>query len=80
MSSYLFSVMAQSNTGSDWNWFLIFIVFVVVLAIALIIQARFSQKEVAELEHHEEDAHHEEELVPAAVAEPAPEPEPEAGP
>ena len=75
MSSHLFSVMGQSNGGSDWNWFLIFIIFVVVLAIALIIQARFSQKDAAELEHHEEDAHHEEELVPAAIAEHQPKPE-----
>ncbi len=54
MFSSLFSLMAQSNTGSDWNWFLIFIIFVVVLSIALIIQAKFSKKDAAELEHHEE--------------------------
>jgi predicted flap endonuclease-1-like 5' DNA nuclease len=77
MSSYLFSVMAQSGTGSDWNWFLIFIIVVVVLAIALIIQARFSQKDAAEFEHHEEGDHHEEELTPAGIAEPELEPEPE---
>jgi predicted flap endonuclease-1-like 5' DNA nuclease len=87
MSSYLFSIMAQSNTGSDWNWFLIFILFVVVLAIALIVQARFSKDEVAELAHHEEDTHQEEaELVPdaAVVSEPeleaASQPQPPAQP
>ena len=78
MSSYLFSITAQSNTGSDWNWFLIFIIFVVVLAIALIIQAKFSQKDAAKLEHHEEDDHHEETgLAPASLAEPEVESEPE---
>ena len=81
MSSYLFSVMAQSGTGSDWNWFVIFISFVVILAIALIIQARFSKKDAAELEHHEEDAHHAEaELAPAAQADTEPEPEVEVVP
>lgn len=81
MSSYLFSITAQSGTGSDWNWFLIFIIFVVVLAIALVIQAKVSQKDVAELEHHAEEAHQDEaELVPAAVADPEPEPEPVAEP
>lgn len=81
MSSSLFSLMAQSKTGSDWNWFLIFIVFVVVLAIALVVQAKFSKKDAAELERHEEDSHHDEaELVPAAVTEPDPEPEPEVEP
>ncbi len=78
MSSYLFSIMAQSNTGSDWNWFLIFVIFVVVLAIALVVQASFSKKDAAELEHHEEDAHHDEpESAPAVVAEPETESEPE---
>jgi predicted flap endonuclease-1-like 5' DNA nuclease len=57
MSSSLFSILAQSNTGSDWNWFLIFIVFVIILAVALIIQAMFSKEEATELEHHEETAH-----------------------
>ena len=67
MSSYLFSVMAQSGAGSDWNWFLIFIIFVVILAIALVVQARFSKKDAAELEHHEDEAQHEEaELIPEA--------------
>ena len=43
MSSSLYSIMAQSNTGSDWNWFLTFIVFVVILAVALIVQAYVQQ-------------------------------------
>jgi predicted flap endonuclease-1-like 5' DNA nuclease len=74
MSSYLFSIMSQSHTGSDWNWFLIFIIFVVVLVIALVIQARFSKDEVAELEHHEEETHHEEAaLTPSAAVLPEPE-------
>lgn len=78
MSSYLFSVMGQSNTGSDWNWFLIFIIFVVVLAIALIIMARFSKKDAAELEHHEEETHQAEaSLASATVVETEPEPESE---
>jgi len=69
--------MAQSNTGSDWNWFLIFVIVVVVLAIALIIQAKISGIDAAELEHHEEVHHEEEELVPGAVADSVGEPEPE---
>ena len=77
MSSSLFSIMAQSNTGSDWNWFLIFVIFVVVLAIVLIVQAKFSKQDAAEFEHHEADTHHDEaELAPAAPA--AVEPKPEA--
>ena len=73
MSSSLYSIMAQSNTGSDWNWFLIFVGFVIILAIALIVQAMFSKKDAAELEFHEEEAHHEEaEPVPAAAAQPEP--------
>ena len=79
MSSYLFSVMAQSGAGSDWNWFLIFIIFVVILAIALVVQARFSKEDAAELTHHEEDDQHEEaELVPEASPDPETEPESEA--
>ena len=87
MSSSLYTIMAQSNTGSDWNWFLIFIIFVVILAIALIVQAAFTRKDTDEFEFHEEEAHHEaespaEEATRAAVValEPAPEPEPEPKP
>ncbi len=58
MSSSLFSLLAQSGTGSDWNWFLIFIIFVVILTIALVVQARFSKKDAAEFEHHEEESHY----------------------
>ena len=77
MSSYLLSVMGQSNSGSDWKWFLIFIIFIVVLAIALIIMARFSKKDAAELEHHEEEVHLDQtRLASAAVVDPEPEPEP----
>ena len=78
MSSSLFSIMAQSSTGSDWNWLLTFIIFVVVLAVALIIQAFFSSHDAAQLEfhEHEEDAHHAEEAH--TVAAPQPEPEPQA--
>lgn len=79
MSSSLFSVMGQSNTGSDWNWLLIFILFVIVLAIALVIQTRFSTQEAVELaqeiHHHAEEDHPEaveETLAPAAMAEPEP--------
>ena len=82
MSSSLFSVMAQSGTGSDWNWLLVFILFVVVLAIALVIQARFSTQEADELaqeiHHHAEEEHGEtaeEELAPAALPESEPEPQ-----
>jgi len=70
--------MTQSNTGSDWNWFLIFVIVVVVLAIALIIQAKISGIDAAELEHHEEVHQEEEELVPGVVADSVVEPEPEA--
>ena len=70
MASILFSVMAQSNTGSDWNWFLIFIIFVVVLAIALIIQAMFSKKDAAEYEHHAEEEHEQIEQIPEDEAQP----------
>lgn len=94
MSSSLFSIMAQSNTGSDWNWLLTFIIFVVVLAVALIIQAFFSKHDAAALEFHEhqEEAHHEAAPQPEpessaetevqAVAEPAlqPQQEPQAEP
>jgi len=74
MSSSLYSIMAQSNTGSDWNWFLIFIIFVVILAIALIVQAKFSKGDAAEFEEHQEA-----EQPPAAAAQPEPQAEPEAG-
>jgi predicted flap endonuclease-1-like 5' DNA nuclease len=88
MSSFLFSILAQTEagTGSDWNWLLIFLIFVVVVAIAMILQTRFSAKEAAELaqetHHHEEESHPEAaavELAPAALAEPEPEtpPQPE---
>jgi predicted flap endonuclease-1-like 5' DNA nuclease len=76
MSSLLFSILAQTETGtgSDWNWLLIFIVFVIILVIALVIQARFSTIEAEELAHethHEEDTHEEAEpeLAPVAVTE-----------
>jgi predicted flap endonuclease-1-like 5' DNA nuclease len=80
MSSSLFSILAQLNTGSDWNWFLIFIVFVIILAVALIIQAMFSKEEAAELEHHEETVHDaaEEVAVDETSSQPEPEEEPEA--
>ncbi len=79
MSSSLFSIMAQSNTGSDWNWFLIFIIFVIILTIALIVQARFSKQDAAELDGHAADAHHQgAEPPPAVAAQPEPEPEAEA--
>ena len=74
MSSSLYSIMAQSTTGSDWNWFLIFIIFVVILAIALIVQAKFSKGDAAEFEEHEEAHHEESEQPPAAEAQPEPEP------
>lgn len=92
MSSFLFSIMAQSSTGSDWNWLLTFIIFVVVLAVALIIQAFFSKHDAAQLafHEHEEETHHEAAPQPEssaqtevqAVAEPAlqPEQEPQAEP
>jgi small subunit ribosomal protein S2 len=74
--------MAQSSTGSDWNWLLTFLIFVVVLAVALIIQAFFSSHDASELEFHEhkEGAHHAEEAHIAAALQPEPEPqaEPEA--
>jgi predicted flap endonuclease-1-like 5' DNA nuclease len=69
--------MAQSNTGSDWNWFLIFIIFVVLLAVALIVQAIFSKEEADELAFHEEEDHHQVEPESEAEAEVEPEPEPE---
>lgn len=70
MSSSLFSLMAQSNTGSDWNWLLIFIFFVVVLAVAMIVQTQFSKQEAAELEHHAGEVHHEEtDLTPGVAIE-----------
>jgi predicted flap endonuclease-1-like 5' DNA nuclease len=66
-----FSVMAQSSTGSDWNWLLIFIISVVILAVALIVQTKFSKQEAAELEHHAGEAHHEEmQLASDAALEP----------
>ena len=81
MSSSLFSILAQSNTGSDWNWFLTFIVVVIILAVALIIQAMFSKEEAAELEPHEGVAHDAAEEVAVDEAqpesEPGSEPEPE---
>jgi small subunit ribosomal protein S2 len=82
MSSPLFSIMAQSSTGSDWNWFLTFLIFVVVLAVALIIQAFFSKHDAAELAFHEhgEEAHHEEEAHHDAVVQPEPEPQAESEP
>jgi predicted flap endonuclease-1-like 5' DNA nuclease len=82
MTSSLFSIMAQSNTGSDWNWLLTFIIFVVVLAVALIIQAFFSKHDAAELEfhEHEEEAHHEEGAHHEAVAQPEHETQAEAEP
>jgi len=81
MSSYQFSVMAQSGAGSDWNWFLIFIIFVVILAIALVVQARFSKKDAADLEHREDETQHEEaELVPETSPDPEPEPEADSEP
>jgi len=65
MSASLFSVLNQSSASSDWNWLLIFIIFVIVLTIALIVQTRFSKQEAADLEHHAGEAHHEEtELAP----------------
>lgn len=81
MSSSLFSIMAQSSTGSDWNWLLTFIIFVVVLAVALIIQAFFSSHDAAQLEfqEHEEEAHHEEE-VHHETEQPESEPEPQVEP
>ena len=81
MSSSLFSIMAQSSTGSDWNWLLTFIIFVVVLAVALIIQAFFSKHDAAQLEfhEHEEDAHHAE-TPHEAVAQPEPDAQAEAEP
>jgi len=70
--------MTQSSTGSDWNWLLIFIIFVVVLAVALIVQTRFSKQEAAGLEHHDDKAHHEKaELAPETVVEPEGASEPE---
>ena len=82
MSSSLFSIMAQSSTGSDWNWLLTFIIFVVVLAIALIIQAFLSKHDASQLEFqvHEEEAHHEEGTHHEAARQPEPQPqaEPEA--
>ena len=81
MSSLLLSPVAQSNMGSDWNWLLVFIIFVVVLTIALLIQARFSEVDAAEYEHHEEDDHHDVvEMAPAAIAASPPKPEPEPEP
>lgn len=78
MSSFLFSVLIQSSASSDWNWLLIFIIFVVVLAIALIVQTRFSKQEAAELEHHAVEAHHREAgLVPEAGIETETDSEPE---
>ena len=80
MSSSLFSILAQSSSGSDWNWFLIFIVFVVILAVALIIPAMFSKQDAAEIEQQEAEAHHEEpahEDQPPAPPAVQPEPEPE---
>jgi predicted flap endonuclease-1-like 5' DNA nuclease len=73
--------MAQSNTGSDWNWFLIFLIFVVVLAVALIIQARFSRSTANQFDTHPEEDHHEPaEAAPPTPAQPEPEPEPQAEP
>ena len=82
MSSSLFSIMAQSNTGSDWNWLLTFIIFVVVLAIALIIQAFFSKHDASQLEFqvHEEEDHHAEGAHHEAAPQPEPEPQAEAEP
>ena len=87
MSSSLFSIMAQTGTTDGWNWLLIFIIFVVVLAVALIIQARFSTKEVDEFVHHEAAEHHEDgpesetesetEVEPQAQSVPEPEKESE---
>ena len=74
MSSSIFSIMAQSNTSSDWDWFLIFLLFIVILVVALIVQAIFSKEEADEFGAHEEDEHHE------AEANPEPEPEAEAEP
>jgi predicted flap endonuclease-1-like 5' DNA nuclease len=72
--------MAQSNTGSDWNWFLIFIIFVVVLTVALIVQAIFSKEESDELAFHEEEDHHEVEVEVEPESEPEDELEEEAEP
>ncbi|HBY07813.1 MAG TPA: hypothetical protein DEH22_08540 [Chloroflexi bacterium] len=79
MTSSLFSILAQNpaGTGSDWNWVLYFLIFVVILVIALVIQARLGTREAAEqghADHHEEEAHHE---TPAVETEPEAEPEPE---
>jgi len=78
MSSSLLSVMTQSSTGSGWNWLLIFIIFVVILAVALIVQTRFSKQEAAAYEQHGDKAHHEEaKLTPETVVEPEGASEPE---
>ena len=78
MTSSLFSIMAQSNTGSDWNWFLTFVIVVVVLAVALIIQAFFSKHDAAELAFHEHEAEaHQDETHHEAVAQPEPQTESE---
>ncbi len=78
MSSFLYSVLAQSGTGSDWNWLLTFLVVVVILAVALIVQARYSEGEAADLGHHGDETHSDEaELTPAATLEPEASSEPE---
>jgi hypothetical protein len=86
MSAHLFSVVAQSDTGSEWNWLLIFILAVVVLAIALIAQARFSAQEAEEIAeglqheeaHHDDGGPHEEDAEAGAASDET-EVEPETG-
>ena len=82
MSSSLHALLLQTNTGSDWNWLLIFVIFVVIVAIAMIIQAKFSARGAEDLAHESHEAHHEEEdhPEPEAPAVPEAQPEPEAAP